>query len=73
MCQSNQNKVEGARKAFQAEGTTGAKVLQQKGAQDAREVEEKPVRQGVLMGLMWYETSWRLSWPVCGLEKNFQT
>ena len=61
MCQSNQNKVEGARKAFQAEGTTGTKARQQKGASDAREMEEKPVRLGVVMGLMWYEISWRLS------------
>ena len=50
MCQSNQNKVEGARKAFQAEGTTGTKARQQKGASDAREMEEKPVRLGVVMG-----------------------
>lgn len=48
---TNQKKVEGVGKAFQAEGKTCTKALRQKVTWDIRETEVKPVRLDAAMGV----------------------
>lgn len=50
MNKSEPQMVEGRGKAFQAEGTC-AKALKQNGPWDIREIEEKPIRLGAVMGV----------------------